>query len=653
VSCRNRVRPGRVASIERDHGELTPKSGLAHRSNTDTTTNRLGFFIALGTLCCVTDEVGYERRHRSAGVLAAILSYATALFLSYVATFVLFVTTPFRPYGPYRGRTCQAPHLLFGQICRDWVEHGMTPGSRVGWGAVFLSGFLLLALLARRFTSVFLLVPLALLPYVNTERRVWIVVAVVSVIATLVISGLRVLAGGHAPPLVRFLPVELLAVFTACAATFSGLYSGPPLPTLTSTPGLVSYKGTWLQGITCSSASACVAVGTGEQEPVAIAMHGTAWGAARIVQGAESLRHVACSSTGDCIADDFNARIAIEHNGVWRTDLRGPAQLNLPVTACSQNGICWVIYQRSVSTGQDSSYQVPEAVGEINGQLLSAHQVGPATTASESPNEDIEYVSGMSCWSATSCTLVGSQAVTHGWRTFVQSETRGVWKPVSWVPSDLGGNPKNFFGVFPIVSPISCTADGDCLLGGYEGRGTGPNIGSAIQQDDDGHWLPTTIGTGSQLGGQYSQVSQLECRTAALCVAAGGGNSHGHGWLFFRTDLDGRWGTSRIVPIEHGYFSVVGGTDPTAAACPTSTSCYVVGFWSRSGYFNRVAFVATYTHQKWAFKLYALGRGESSTELLGLACTSAACWAVGTATYPQSSTSFVYPLVHLDPASAV
>ena len=586
-------------------------------------------------------------RHRGADVLATVLTYATALFLSYVVTFVLFLTTPFHPFGPYRGRTCEPPHLVFGQICRDLVERGMTSATRVGWGAVFLGGFLLLALLARRFVWIFLLVPLATIPYVKTEQRTWIVVTMVSIGATAVIAGLRLLVRTGPLPQARFVPIGFLAVGTACATVLSILTSGPPLPTLTGVPGLVAWPSAYLQGIACPAPSTCVIVGNGSSQPIALTLRRNSWGAPVPVKGADSLGLVACASAGNCVADDFNVRISFEHDGTWRPDDGGPNFLLSPTAACSPHGLCWVTYQRFVSTGDNSSHEVPDAIGESDGHWLPIHQVGPVRPARDKAKQWSVAVSGISCWSATSCTLTGSVAVGEGpLRAFVQTESSGIWAPAAWMPGGLGGSPKDHFGTLPFFSPITCTASNDCLLGGFEGRGTSPTIGAAVEQDVDGRWLPTTIGTGGQLGGQYSQVVQVACHTAALCVAAGGGNSHGRGWLFFRAEVSGRWQRARIVPINGGYSVIGSAAHLSAAACPTASTCYVVGWWVRSSFFNRLGFVASYVHGRWSFNVYALGRGEASTQLQALGCDTTACWAVGNAFFADGQNlGFTYPLV--------
>lgn len=602
----------------------------------------------------VVAGLGQLGHHRWARVLAAVLTTATALFLSYVATFILFVTTPFRPSGPYGEWTCLQPHLLFGQICRDWTEHGMTSLTRLGWGLVFLGGFVLLTLLARRLVWVLLFVPLATIPYFNTERRTWIVLTIVSVAVVVVAGTLRLYARGGALSQTRFVPIGLLTVGVACATFFSILHSGPPIPSLRFVPGLVRWAPLYAEGITCDPSS-CLVLGNGASHPDVVTLEGSEWGAITPIRVAPSLEYVACSSTGNCIADEQGSGIALEVHGVWHAaepQLSKGQGLLQPTAACSPHGICWVTFQRYVPTGRNSQYDVSFAAGELNGHWLPVQPVGPKLTPEDKAHGAMVFVSTVTCWSPSSCTLSGSvvsdsKTPFAPFRPFVQSESNGVWGPPTWIPRGLAANSKDYFETFPLVQlPLVCTS-GDCLLGGSEWQGD-TQIGAAVEREDDGKWQRTTIGTGDLLGGRYSWVTEAACHTAAHCVVAGGGNSRGNGWLFFRAEVDGTWRKSLIVPTK-GSYDLIGSAHPTGAACPTSSSCYVVGWWQTSAaYGNNAAFVARYANARWHFGIYALGLGETSTELLGLGCDDRACWAIGDAFYSGGRiVGFAYPLVHL------
>jgi len=195
-----------------------------------------------------------------------------------------------------------------------------------------------------------------------------------------------------------------------------------------------------------------------------------------------------------------------------------------------------------------------------------------------------------------------------------------------------------------VSSSISCSARGTCLLGGFEMRRNSSIIGAATDQEVDGRWLPPAIGTGGALGGENSGVVKVACHATELCIAVGGGNSHGNGWLFFRAEVRGRWHKAFLAPIGGGGFALVGLSRPTAASCPTVSTCYVVG-WFTTTHQERLAFAASYVGGQWSFEPLVLGRGEDTTDLLGLACDSTACWAVGAAQWSNQQTEgFAFPI---------
>lgn len=593
-------------------------------------------------------------------MVGATLTYATALYFSYVAVFVYFFSTPFHPGGDsYGGRTCFEPHLFTGQMCRDWSEHGFSGAWQVGSGAGFLVGFLLLALVARRWAWIFLLVPVATLPCFSAEHRVWLMSVVVSVIAVAGIAGLRLLAQAGPVPQLRWLPVGLLSAGASGAMVLSILTSGPSVASISAVSGLATWPATEVQGIACPSPTSCVAVGEHDSPSTSIAialeMRGSTWGHPTPIPRVYGLDNVTCADVGDCIAIGVQTdALVVEHDGRWAEYPRSRLWQShdgsptfLSDTACSASGLCWATYHAFEGSGSSlrlSSY----AVGVAQGRWLPVHRLGPRVTA-----HGWEVVaSGVSCWSTTSCTFTGiayparSESLSS-WQQFVQTETNGVWSPGLWIPSSTNGSAKSRFESYALESsPISCSARGTCLLGGFEMGRNSSIIGAAAEQEVDGRWLPTAIGTGGALGGEDSGVVKVACHTTALCVAVGGGNSHGNGWLFFRADVRGRWQRALLAPIGGGGFAIIGSSRPTAASCPTASTCYVVG-WFTTTHQRQLAFAASYVSGQWSFEPLDLGRGEDVTLLDGLACDSTACWAVGTAQWSnQQSEGFAYPIAH-------
>ncbi len=606
-------------------------------------------------------------RRRWAEVVAAILAYVAAMYFSYVDTFIYFLDSPFRPNGPYgsipndplgaglSANTCLAPHLIFGQICRDWSETATSTSSRVGFGAVFLIGFLLLGLLARRFAWIFLVVPLATIPYAHTERKVWAVSALVAFLSTGALIGLQRLARGSPATRVRWLPVGVLTTGVACAVVLSVIL-GPPVPPLHVVPGLMTWSSSSVDGIACPSPSACLAVGehdaTNSSIAITLSLRGDEWsrptrlGRTFGLSGIDALTDVSCAGVGDCIGlDSQTSQLLADHDGRWTKDDGGDlSQLSnvffAPTTACSPGGTCWAAYHEYAPGASD--FQESYAVGVRKGRWLPAHLIGPRLSAHAKAHHGAVFVSGLSCWSASSCTFTGAVDGGGTWSVFVQTESDGVWGAPQLVPTDLGANRNEVFTSFPLWSSIACTARGTCLLGGWVVRGD-TTIGLATEQEVNGRWLPPSVGDGITSGGNGANVLEVACHGPALCIASGDGQTRGGGWIDFRAEVAGHWQRALQVSTGEPYDGFGGFARASAAVCPTASTCEVVG-WTYLSERGLQGFVASYEHGQWTYWTYGLGLGYRWTRLTGVACDRAACWAVGTANDDQAEIGFSFPL---------
>ena len=613
------------------------------------------------------------RRHRWPGVIAAILAYVAAMYFSYVDTFVYFLNSPFRPNGPYgtipsdqfgtgvSAHTCLSPHLVFGQICRDWSQQATTTWSRVGFGAVFLIGFLLLALLARRVVWIFLVVPLATIPYAHTERKVWAVSALVAFLSTGALVALRFLGRGSRVSRVRWLPLGVLIAGTACAVVLS-VITGAAVPPLHSIPGLTTWRSTQVNGIACPSATSCVAVGEYDAPnasiAIALSLHGDAWsrptrlGRAYGLSGIYGLSKISCADVEDCVGvESLTWLLLSDYRGRWsRDDAPEFTQANFPLvaptTSCSPGGMCWVAYENFVATSATSSYRASWVVGERDGRWVPPRRIGPQLSHYAKTHHGGVVVNGVSCWSPSSCTVVGSvysgsqSAPREGLRGFVQTETNGVWGPPRVMPTWLAGSPKGSFVSIPLWSPMVCTGRGTCLLGGAEVRGN-TSIGAATEQEVSDRWLPPVIGDGVATGAEGSYANAIACHETTLCVASEVEATPRRSWISFRAEARGRWQPALQVPIAPG-----GIFDATDAICPSESSCDVVGRVLTTKQ-ESLGFVARFEHGRWLLWTYGFGLGAYATTLNGVACEQpTSCWAVGAAFWSDSQreVGFAFPL---------
>jgi len=598
-----------------------------------------------------TSEV---RRHRLADGVTAVITYATALYLSYIATFIYFVDTPFRPNGPYGQRTCMNPHLVFGQICRDWTERGTTPGTRWGFGIVFLIGFLVLGFAARRFVWILLLVPVLTIPYLDGERTVWLVSVLVSWLAVAAIAGVQLLANLRPAQGLQWLTMSLLAVGIAGATILSILTAGPLTATEDIAQGLTTWPSIELYGISCPSRGACVAVGDRPHGPISVEttqafvveQRGGTWAAPMAVGPPPntSLEFVSCSAVGDCISNDGGNWLIAQSNGRWV----GSRRVTVPhldrygqpfsgmATACSPGGACWLVGWALVSEGRFSSIRY-FVVGEARAQWIGPRRLGSGNARILGLPVTTTFLSEISCWSTSSCTLVETSANRRGLATFMQTEVDNKWGLATTVPGSTGSANTDRF----VPRSLSCTGDDSCLLGGYELNGTETQIGYARQRVA-GRWERPVSGIGVMAPYTQSMVWRVSCRSASLCIATGDSYlPQGGGVPFAQVEVDGRWQRPllfRNLGLSNGAGSITG------AACPTATTCDLVGEYATSNS-RGVSFAARYSGSTWHYWRIGLsGQDNLPSAANAMSCAGDACWVVGTVYRDGVPTAFVFRL---------
>lgn len=594
---------------------------------------------------------------RLIGVAGATATYLACAFFAYVAAFLYFFNRPFHPNGPYAQRTCLDPHLLFGQICRDFTEKGSSTTLRVESAIVFLLTFLVLVLVTRRFTWALLFVPAATLPFFASGHTVWLVSVLVASGAVAITGGLGLVGAEDWSATFRWLPLSVLAGLAVGVGVLSGLTAGPgpPVEQVTEGPN-ASWPGIELYGIACAGVGRCVAVGdhtsggtNQSTSAVVVEEHGGTWGAPLDVgpEPSSDLSLVACASSASCIADSgFLADWHLaESDGRWGANhpIRIPGLLPYGTTwgtqtACSPGGGCWLIDSAIISArGTPSSVTRSFAIGETDGRWRAPYELGGDTVLG--PGGALKYVfsSSISCWSRHECETVETGTNLKVVATVVQAERDGRWGAAMVVPGlTSGADKKGFSPIF--IKSIACTSAGNCLVGGYE---NGARQVGVVDQEVDGSWLGPRAGIGVAGPYRQSEVLGVACDGRAICAAAGDVSRSYPELPFVQLEIDGRWQRPSLI-------SRLGRPDSVfvnGLACPTTTTCEVIGSLSSENW--QATFVARSTGASWSSWLVAADGStvlEFSTD--ALSCAGGACWAVGT-TYGGASVpiaAYVFPI---------
>ncbi|HEV8065602.1 MAG TPA: hypothetical protein VGP46_12245, partial [Acidimicrobiales bacterium] len=218
-----------------------------------------------------------------------------------------------------------------------------------------------------------------------------------------------------------------------------------------------------LDGVSCSAASACLAVGQSSQGTetldLAEAWNGHSWGILASVASPVSalpfvLTSVSCLAPHRCEAvgasSVFGANLALGEQwggASWKLSIAAGADTPediLTSVSCSSTSSC-------VALGADE-------IGLPVSFLWNGHSwsVGPAPAAPKNAQLELMQVS---CGSATSCIAVGSYAGSKG--PYPLAET---WNGKSWKLASLSA-PGNEFGQ---LQSVSCVAASVCVAVGFD-----------------------------------------------------------------------------------------------------------------------------------------------------------------------------------------
>jgi hypothetical protein len=303
-----------------------------------------------------------------------------------------------------------------------------------------------------------------------------------------------------------------------------------------------------LSGVSCPSATECVAVGTYHLAALAETWNGRAWTLARppSPRGTSSafgasLSAVSCATAKNCVAvggytlrNGDDAPLAESRSGRrWRLAtpraVRGSSYSGLTSVSCVSAAYC-------VAAGE---YQT--AAGYF---VLIESWNGSSWTRMPAPDPaggQYSVLSGVSCVSKTRCVAVGGTDAGSGQNLTGFSElwngTAWTMAPVAW-PRRTGNS---FLLSVSCVSARSCMAVGDT---GFPRQDFFTVGGQAAAVRWDGRTWKATI-TPAARRGTYRIFWSVRCLSAAACIAVGPQEPDGN-------PLSGFWNGTRwkLIPAQ-------------------------------------------------------------------------------------------------------
>lgn len=346
----------------------------------------------------------------------------------------------------------------------------------------------------------------------------------------------------------------------------------------------------YLQGVSCSSGSACIAVGyasTGFSN-----------------DGVEGITPVVERWDGRSWALSMSQQTNPEGTG---------AELN--AVSCSSPSAC-----TAVGFTQLSSYEGPvdaELVERWNG---SAWTVGGLSGAGD--------LSAVSCASARACMAVGTAISLYG---APPAAVSAQWNGKRWLAEAIGRR-RGWYET--TLSRVSCGSATSCLAVGYFRSGGGCSVGlheactrePLVEQWNGHRWAvasaPRPSGAGSV------SVDEVACAKVSRCTAIGTFARRGNRSVPFAARWTGRVWISRRMPkpLEAKAVQIEG------LSCTSARACTVAAGLTTNA--NTAGLVAErWNGSRWAIQPISQPPGAQSAILDGISCASPLdCTAVGSFT---------------------
>src|SRR5215469_11290649 len=362
-----------------------------------------------------------------------------------------------------------------------------------------------------------------------------------------------------------------------------------------------------LFSVSCSSPSACTAVGQavsdqGASAPLAERWNGTRWriqGTPNPVAGGGALFGVACASSSACTAvGASNSGTLAEHwNGIrWRIQaIPNPAAGGavLASVACNSSSAC-------------------TAVGSSNSGTLAEHWNGTRWRIQATPNPagaQFSFLNAVSCTSSSACTAVGGYGNSSG--TLVNLAER--WNGTTWQIQRTPNRPRASASGF---SAISCPMPSFCMAAGPAANSFSTPV-SLAESWNGKSWKVQD--TPNLPGAEPSGLLGVSCTRPSNCMAVGltGTDNSPRAALVAEHWNGNSW---NITPVPNPPGITAGG-GLGSVSCTGTSACMAIGAYSNSSSpFQPLS--ERWNGTRWSVVPIPHPPGALATLLQSVACTS-------------------------------
>jgi hypothetical protein len=394
--------------------------------------------------------------------------------------------------------------------------------------------------------------------------------------------------------------------------------------TIQTTPNPVGSSFVYLRGVSCTTPSACTAVGfytnsAGLQVTLAEVWDGTDWTIQSTPNPAGpsfvGLFGVSCSAPSACTAagesqDSSAAQLALAERwdgSSWTiVDTPNPAGADPLGTELARVSCSTV--SRCVSVGISST------------ELLAESRNGSTWTIQDTPSPagaQRSLLVGVSCTSPPACVAVGSYVDSAGARHTLAAGWDGDNWSLQPVPLPAGARSGSLFGV-------SCTSPMACIAVGNYVNGAGTTV-TLVEGWDGTSW--SVVQSPNPAGARDSELGGVSCSTAAACTAVGFYLDSTGAFLPLVETQSGSGWVVQAAPLPAGASSRA---FLVAVSCSAATACTAMGSYTNSQTFTSAGLAERWDGSNWTVQPTASPVTGANVSVSGVSCASStSCIAVG------------------------
>jgi hypothetical protein len=361
-----------------------------------------------------------------------------------------------------------------------------------------------------------------------------------------------------------------------------------------------------LQAVSCVSASSCTAVGTGPEGTLIESWNGSAWSVVPSPDtgSGDTLHGVSCPAAGSCVAvgsyaagTGITATLVESWNGKTWSIVSSP---NSGVYGSQLAGVSCISASSCTAVGDNRTSPETTLVESWNGSTWSV-------VSSPNQGDDSSQLAAVSCVSASSCTAVGTyQAYDQSNDSFYQQTLAESWNGSTWsvVSSpDQGSDWDNELAAVTCRSASSCTT-----VGYYDYQG---EYAQTLLESWNGSTL--SVGTSANYVTSTDALSGVSCVSASFCVAVGSYLDTAH---VSRTLIESWNGTTWSLVTSPNKFS--NDNVLTSVSCVSAKFCVAVGSWADA----RATLVESWNGSTWSV-VPSPSTSSIDQQLDGVSCVSA------------------------------